>query len=238
MKMANKCHIALSFPLEAIPEPQQKKQLRELHENIKQNGLRAAAPGATANIREINNEAWVTPYFDIHIASAGSMNVPLWMVLDSIWSFKYGFPWWAQIGFAGAEKNSGTQKIKDDPIAYLEWELPVKDVIRNLKYAIKVHKNFPISTKLANWKWVEDNLRQLREVLLWFHTAYEISDRAIATLDWSEVAWMMLTEAQVSQNNDPNNLMADVKKLNRDIRKLKAGKVTLRTFERKYAETT
>jgi hypothetical protein len=236
MKMANKCHIALSFPLEAIPEPQQKEQLLELNENIKQNGLRAAAPGASATIREINGEAWVTPYFDIHIASAGNVSVPLWMALDSLWSFKHSFPWWAQIGFAGAEKNSGTQKINSSPIAYLEWELPVKDVIRNLKYAIKVHKNFPISTKLASWKWVEADLRLLQETLLWFNTAYGISDRTIATLDWSEVAWMGLTEAQASRNNDPNDLMADVKKLNSDIRKLKAGNTTLRTFERKYAE--
>jgi hypothetical protein len=47
---------------------------------------------------------------------------------------------------------------------------------------------------------------------------------------------MMLTEAEVNQNDEPNDLMADVKKLNRDIRKLKAGKIMLRSFERKYAE--
>lgn len=234
--MANRCDIELKFPLEAIPDSKQKRQLTELHNDIKKNGLKVIAPDVCGNVKEVNGEAWVTPYFDISIARAGNVYVPLYMALDPIWSFKYGFPWWAQIGFAGAEKHYGGQTIDGQPIPYLVWELPVKEVIRNLKYAIKVHNNFPISTKLAKWKWAAENAERLKEVLLWFNTAYEISDRTMAVLDWGEVASMMMTEAQVNQNDDPNELMANVKKLNRDIRKLKAGKTTLRTFERKYAE--
>jgi hypothetical protein len=200
MKMANKCHIYIDFPAEAVAEFEQEGGLYKIYKKQTPSGMYS----------------------------------PLCTILDSEWLFKWNFPWWAQIGFAGAKKTCGG--ADNGARGYLCWELPVKDVIHNLKYIIKVLKNFPISTKLASWTWVSQDLSDLQEVLLWFCTAYELSDKATAALDWGEVALLGMSEAEVRKNNHPNDLMADIKKLRTDIRKLKAGKISLRTFERKYAE--
>jgi len=236
--MANRCLIALSFPLEAIPEP---KLREELYKQYKEDRARTLVDdlGAHGNTEENDNEIWVTPPSYMHITRArhaGEVYSPLSIALDPCWEFRWSFPAWAQIGFAGAKKTCGG--IDHGARGYLLWELPVKEVISNLKYAIKVLKNFPISTKLASWKWVTDDLHQLQEVLLWFSTAYELCEKTIAVLDWAEVAVLTMSEADVRKNNKPNDYMEEFKKLSADIRKLKTGKITLRTFERKYTETT
>jgi hypothetical protein len=235
MKMANRCHIVLSFPLEAIPEPKERERLYKKYKEDRARTL-ASNLGAPGNSEEIKNEILVTPDSYMHISRAGNVYSPVSIALDPVWEFKWGFPVWAQTGFAGAKKTCGG--VEHGARGYLFWELPVKEVIRNLKYVIKILKNFPISTNLAYWKWVLDDLHDLQEILLWFSTAYELSEKAIATLDWSEVAILTMSEADVRKNNDPNGIMANFKKLSADIRKLKAGKITLRTIERKYAETT
>jgi len=156
--MANRCLIALSFPLEAIPEP---KLREELYKQYKEDRARTLVDdlGAHGNTEENDNEIWVTPPSYMHITRArhaGEVYSPLSIALDPCWEFRWSFPAWAQIGFAGAKKTCGG--IDHGARGYLLWELPVKEVISNLKYAIKVLKNFPISTKLASWKWVTDDL--------------------------------------------------------------------------------
>ncbi|MCX6782903.1 MAG: hypothetical protein NTZ20_02830 [Candidatus Levybacteria bacterium] len=167
------------------------------------------------------------------------------------WDFKHSFPWWAEIGFAGgkkefAEGEDAPEGQTDDfykkwydehgqPFPYLIWENPVSQIVENLLYAIKVHENFPLTGLAWELGWVWKQLDQLKDIYRWMRKVSIICPEAIAYLDWSEVA-MNSGEFKWTQKNDsPNQIMASIKEMELDAKKLNEGKNTVEDFKKEHA---
>lgn len=166
------------------------------------------------------------------------------------WEFKWSFPWWAEIGFAEGKKSYAegvdapkgqTDSFYDkwyeehgQPYPYLAWTHSVSEIVKNLDFAIRVYENFPISGVTWQMAWVWKELNQLKDLYKWMKQVGLISSKAIAYLDWGEVA-MNSGEYEWTQKNDsPNLIMASVKKMENDVRRLNEGKLLLDKFRRKY----
>ncbi len=166
--------------------------------------------------------------------------------------FRYQFPWWAQVGFAGAKKSCDeesqdppkeqNQEFYDkwyeehgDPITYLFWELPVSKILENLEYVIKTYENFPVNGLIWQWIWVWKALDVVAKIYLWFKEIHYFVPEAFARLDWGEVAFNMISFEEARADDDPNQIMSDIRKINKDTMKLANGSLSLNKFEKKYA---
>jgi hypothetical protein len=226
--MANWCDVSIWVPLEDIPDKKQRQQLEALYD--KREELISTQPEMSAHFYRQHGTVWVRPYFKLII-------LPSVTPVDTGKEFRYVFPWWAEVGFAGAKKycNSKKEALKPSKLVFLYWEHPVQDVIKNLDYVIQVRQNLPVNGTLEQWLWASNGLAKVKEAKEWFSRVYGFSNRAIAVLDWSEVACNMMDFKQVWENDSPNWYMARVKEMEKDTRKLNTGKLSQKEFATKYA---
>lgn len=191
-------------------------------------------PSISADFNVIDSVIWVHPYFELYLDHHDFFSPSHFKPIKD---FKHGFPWWAQIGFAGAKKTFDGTKSDESPNAYglLFWELPVKDVVHNLRYVSKVHKRIPVQGTLEQWLWAFDAIDCVKEIMDWFELALTISDKAIAKLDWAEVAMNMMFLEDTQNNNDPNDLMRTVKALSKDIDNFRDERLGQSEFTKKWA---
>jgi hypothetical protein len=249
--MANWCDISIRVPLEDIPDKGQKQQLEALYKAEEQwsmvaekdpelrrydrhkefiNTQPGVQAGMSAHFYKQHGTIWVQPYFKLVVPPAVTS-------INAEREFRYAFPWWAEVCFAGAKKycNDKNEALKPDTLVFLYWEHPVQDVIKNLDYIIQVRQNLPVSGPLNQWLWASNGLATVKEAREWFSRFYGFSKRAIAVLDWSEVACNMMDFKMVWQNDNPNWYMAGVKKMEEDTQKLNTGKLSQKEFVDKYA---
>lgn len=167
------------------------------------------------------------------------------------WDFKWSFPWWAEIGFAGGkkecdEKGEDPSKGQSDefykkwyeeheqPFPYLVWEISMSQLLKNLEYAIKVYEHFPVIGETWQMVWIWKELTELKNLYRWIKKVYFALPEAIAQLDWAEVA-MNSGEYEWTQKNDsPNQIMASVKRMEIDVQQLNSGKLSQEAFKKKY----
>lgn len=166
------------------------------------------------------------------------------------WEFKWSFTWWAEVGFAGGKKEAAegedapkgqTEEFYEkwyaehgQPVPYLVWELQVSEVVKNLEYTIRIYESFPISGLAWQMSWIWEELMQLKELYRWIKKISLISPKAIAHLDWGEVAMNSGEYERMQKNDSPNLIMAAVKKMESDVKRLNEGKLSLDKFRRKY----
>lgn len=218
-------------------------------------------PTVSAHFEERGGCVWVHPFrfdrgsgllFDdgITICPFGSKHQYAHLPMD--WGFKWFFPWWAQIGFAGAKKYCD-QESKDAPegqtaefydkwyerhgqlTPYLIWENPVSKILKNLRRAGMVLENFPVTEPAWQWGWVWEELNQLKGIYGWFEQIHAICSEAIAKLDWEEVAWNLMTYEEARKNDEPNELVTGVEEMEKDIDRLRNGRISQTKFKKKYA---
>lgn len=155
--------------------------------------------------------------------------------------FRWSFPWWAQVGFAGAKKTCNDfEETPKDPyepdMAFLCWELPMEKVLSNLEYVIGVYEHFPVFGQAQQWDWVWQDLDHLQELYHWLKKIYQKLPEAKVILDWSEVAWGCMTKKEAQENDEPNQIMAAVKEMAADVQDFVAGKMTSQVFTKKHAQ--
>lgn len=169
--------------------------------------------------------------------SEKSYTIPSTTQIPMTWQFKWGFPWWAQVGFAGADKYCD-KKSQDPPKGkdykfyeewyskheykptYLLWELSVAKILKNLEYVIKVYENFPVEGSAWQNNWIWEELSQLSKIYKWFKQVSVITPDALAHLDWSEVAWNSMDFKSAREDDEPNQIMEFIKDMERNLKKL------------------
>ena len=207
-------------------------------------------PTINAYFKEKDDRIWVCPYDfgepiglqdGITITSLEGASPPGLLRIPMQYEFKWGFPWWAQVGFAGGtkycdEKSQDPQDKTVMPYAYLIWISPIAKILKNLEYSINVYENFPLNGQAWQLGWVWEELSDLRKIYRWFKKIDFVCPEAIACLDWDEIAWNNWTFEEARKNDDPNSAMSSVRKVEEDIQKLKTGKLPLSKFNEKYTD--
>lgn len=191
-----------------------------------------------ASFKEINGDLWLHPYIykcggglTYRLGKNQIARVPM------EWSFKHSFPWWAQIGFAKGEKLFGAiESNESDHRGWLCWKLEVQKILENLKYVIEVHETFPVSNQAKEWQGIYSDLGKLTEIYGWFGQISRVSKKAIAVLNWSEVAYNVMPYKHIEKNNEPNEIMDYFKQMETDVKQLESGKLSFSKFRNKYAE--
>lgn len=167
------------------------------------------------------------------------------------WDFKYSFPWWAQIGFAGGVKEYDKEAqdppegksqefyIKwieehGQPMPYLAWEQSAKKLIKNLEFAINVYENFPVIGNVWQMDWVWRELYQLRKIYRWVKQINFVSDEAIFELNWSEVAMYSGEYKWTKENDSPNQIMTSIKKMEKDSKSFLRGQISTEKFTKDH----
>ncbi len=259
--MANICSIDIWIPLEKIPDDEEKQQYTALHKawnewekrpatnekmaGVVQKNFLSSQPGVPFKKTELGNiptihasftkrdkKIWVLPDESLTIKPFKDMITHL----NLICSFKHGFPWWAQVGFAGATKIFNKKPQKDgDSTPYLRWELKVESVLKNLEFVIRTYEEFPVSGKFWQWSWIWEELPNLSKIYEWFKVADKTVPEAIAVLNWEEVAMYSMSHADTKNNDYPNRLMNGVKEIAQDIEDFSKGLITRAKFQKKYA---
>jgi len=190
-----------------------------------------------ASFKELGEDLWVHPYIykygdglTYYLGRNQITRVPM------DWSFKHSFPWWAQIGFANGEKLFGIiENNEPDHRGWLCWRLEVKEILKNLKYAIKIHETFPVGNQAKEWLAVYSDLDRLTEIYGWFGRVNKVSNKAVALLNWSEVGYNVMSYEHIKNNNEPNEIMNTVKQMESDTKHLESGKLSFVKFRKKYA---
>lgn len=206
-------------------------------------------PTIGAYFEEKDDRVWVCPYdFGGPIGFQNGITIirperayPSLIHIPMQYEFRWGFLWWAQVGFAGGQKicDEKSQDPLDKavmPYAYLLWKSPVAKILKNLEYAIKVFENFPLSGQAWQLGWVWEELSNLRRIYRWFRKIDFVCPEAIACLDWDEIALNNWTFEEARKNDDPNSAMFYTRKKEGDIQKLKTGELPLNKFSKKYAD--
>lgn len=203
-------------------------------------------PTVRAHFEERYGETWVHPFHvgseepdGITISPPNGASVPLRASnrLQMTAHYKYCFPWWAQVGFAGAEKFCDQESLDvHTPDVYLYWRQTVANVTANLRYSIDILKAFVqiVPTQQAMEERI--GLEKPEEVFRWFTQVQLACPEAFAELDWSEVVSMGMTFKDARENNDPNEIMAAFAELEQDMRNLQNWKISQGEFEQKYRD--
>ena len=79
-------------------------------------------------------------------------------------------------------------------------------------------------------------MSQLEDLYRWFKRIHLVSPRALGVLDWSEVAWNVMTFEQARRNNDPNEIMREIREMAEDREAFLEGRLWQSEFEKKYAQ--
>ncbi len=219
-------------------------------------------PTIHASFHERDGAVWVHPYdFDrgegLLFDNANGItferpeDYPYSPHLAMRWDFKWSFPWWAEIGFAGGKKICNEDGMdapsgqSDDfyrkwydehgePFPFLMWEIPVSQLLKNLEYAINVYELFPLMGEAWQMVWVWEELKALKDLYMWMRKVNFVCPDAIGQLDWSEVSLYSGEYKWTQENDSPNQIMESVKKMDSDVQKLKAGELSSEAFKKKY----
>ena len=233
-------------------------------EFLKPDSEQWSQPTVGALFEERDGEVWVHPYKmrdesslfgqqDGIMVFPGTLDGRCSTILPMSQDFRHSFPWWAQVGFAGAKKlcdeegqdppDGQTEEFyrqwsteHRDKLTYLLWEHPVSDVLTNLEYVIDVYEGFPVSGAAWRMAWVWKALSQLEDLYRWFKRIHLVSPRALGVLDWSEVAWNVMTFEQARRINDPNEIMREIREMAEDREAFLEGRLCQSEFEKKYAQ--
>jgi hypothetical protein len=166
------------------------------------------------------------------------------------WRFIDGFPWWAQVGFAGGTKYCD-QSSQDPPAGkgrefyikwnqehscsypYLYWEHPVSKILKNLESIVDLWCN--CANIPPQFGWVKEDFLGLRSIYGWFKQVNDAYPEALGVLDWLEVAWNSMTFEEARRRDDPNLIMADLEEIKNRIQTTAEEIFSKTGFEKKHA---
>lgn len=157
--------------------------------------------------------------------------------LEMRWWFKHSFPWWTQVGFAGGEKLFGKLELDEEsePRGWLMREQPIKAYLTNITKAISVYEQLPVSFELWEWLWAAKELTSLERAYSDVKLMGQAIPGALLQLDWSEVAFNVMSYEQIESDDYPNQIMQEISSMKELSGKLLRGEIEEEDFRQKYA---
>lgn len=146
-------------------------------------------------------------------------------------SYRYSYPWWVEVSFAGGLKHCDETSKEEDvqealesgesicPYPFLLWEIPLEKAVKNLEYVIDVYSKLPIHGYWYEYSVLYYQMNELSNYYRWLKSILLLFPTALVVMDYAEVN-MMLTFDEARKDNSPNEILTSIKKLEEEIKTL------------------